>query len=37
MIIAYFLLAALITTLGILFTSGGPFLVYTYPNADFMH
>jgi uncharacterized protein YjbI with pentapeptide repeats len=30
-IISYFLLAELVTFLGILFTSGGPFLIYTYP------
>jgi hypothetical protein len=33
--IAYFLLAELVTFLGILFTSGGPFLIYTYPHAGF--
>ena len=33
-ITAYFLLAAIITYLGILFTSGGPFLIYTYPLRD---
>jgi len=30
----YFLLGAIITRLGILFTSGGPFLIYTYPLRD---
>ncbi|MDD5327982.1 MAG: pentapeptide repeat-containing protein [Phycisphaerae bacterium] len=33
--IAYFLLAELVTFLGILFTSGGPFLIYMYPHAGF--
>ena len=30
----YFLIGAIITRLGILFTSGGPFLIYTYPLRD---
>lgn len=33
-ICGYFLLGAIITRLGILFTSGGPFLIYTYPLRD---
>jgi hypothetical protein len=32
-IIAYLLISALITYLGILFTSGGPFLIYTFPHT----
>lgn len=33
-ILGYFLLGAIITRLGILFTSGGPFLIYTYPLRE---
>jgi len=32
-LVGYFLLAQFVTYLGILFTSGGPFLVYTFPMS----
>jgi len=34
-LLSYVLLGAIIAYLGILFTSGGPFLIYSYPHTDF--
>jgi hypothetical protein len=33
-LLSYFLLGAIITYFGILFTSGGPLLNYTYPHKE---